>query len=249
MTTKLPAEVITAVNIIAAWLAVDDFSARSGKADAIILAGNAVLSTIDGACRLAQAEGIPLIISGGIGHSTAYLTAALARHSRYRAIETHGQAEAAMLRDVATQCWRLPEEQVWVESASRNTGENARFTRALLEERRFTPRNVVLIQDPLLQRRTDATFRHVWQDAAAVPTFINWPTFVPQLPGEAAWSIDRFLSLLLGEIPRLRDDAQGYGPNGQNYICHVGIPTAVEDAWQYLMRHPSLAAQTGRAGV
>ncbi len=38
-----------------------------------MLAGNAVIPTIDAACRLAGAQAVPLLISGGVGHSTGYL--------------------------------------------------------------------------------------------------------------------------------------------------------------------------------
>lgn len=38
-----------------------------------MLAGNAVIPTIDAACRLAAAQAVPLLISGGVGHSTGYL--------------------------------------------------------------------------------------------------------------------------------------------------------------------------------
>lgn len=45
------------------------------------------------------------------------------------------------------------------------------------------------------------------------------------------WEQGRFIGLLLGEIPRLRDDKDGYGPNGKGFIAHVDIPEEVEAAW------------------
>ena len=48
------------------------------------------------------------------------------------------------------------------------------------------------------------------------------------------WSMEHYLSLLLGEVERLRDDANGYGPNGADYIAHVDIPAKVEIAAQFL---------------
>ncbi|QTF10791.1 YdcF family protein [Brenneria izadpanahii] len=249
----MPADVIDAVNIIAAWLAIDDYSSRRDEliADAIVLTGNAVLTTIDGACSLAKTRGIPLIISGGIGHSTGLLAAAIEKHPRYRDIDTSDtRPEACLFHDIAARFWDLPDEQILLESASRNTGENAKFTRDLLEKIQFEPRNIVLIQDPLLQRRAYATFCHTWSDSVNRPAFFNWPTYIPRLIDSAdgvrfsgdgnggLWDIDRFISLLLGEIPRLRDNEQGYGPRGKNYICHVDIPKPIEDAWRYIMRHP-----------
>jgi hypothetical protein len=36
----------------------------------------------------------------------------------------------------------------------------------------------------------------------------------------------------MGEIPRLRDDKEGYGPRGKGFIVHVDIPDEVEEAWR-----------------
>lgn len=251
----LSVERITAVNTIAAWLAVDDFSAQALtlRAEVIILAGNAVLSTVEGACQLAKTHGIPLLITGGIGHSTAYLQQAVARHPRYGVLSTGACSEAAILHAIATAFWHLPDDQILLETASKNTGENASFARALLDDLALVPQNVILIQDPVLQRRTSATFRQAWRNAATPPAFINWPTYIPRLVNthdgmdfagvgqHGRWPVDRFLSLLMGEIPRLRDDQHGYGPQGQNFICHVDIPAEVEQAWQMLKHHPALS--------
>jgi hypothetical protein len=56
---------------------------------------------------------------------------------------------------------------------------------------------------------------------------------------QGVWDVQRYLSLLLGEIPRLRDD--GYGPAGKNFINHVDIPASAEAAWDRLsQRYPDL---------
>ena len=44
------------------------------------------------------------------------------------------------------------------------------------------------------------------------------------------WDIDRYVNLLMGEIPRLTDDVDGYGPRGKNFIAHVDVPTEVRAA-------------------
>ena len=93
----------------------------------------------------------------------------------------------------------------------------------------------------------------------AAPRILSRAVFVPELAplppegGElrfaphcseacaAAWPVQRFLSLLLGEIPRLRDAPGGYGPLGAGFICHVDIPAEVEAAWAHLAaRFPDL---------
>jgi hypothetical protein len=47
--------------------------------------------------------------------------------------------------------------------------------------------------------------------------------------------MERFVSLVMGEIPRLRNDENGYGPNGRGYIVAVDIPPAVEAAYDRLL--------------
>lgn len=45
-------------------------------------------------------------------------------------------------------------------------------------------------------------------------------------------SAERLVSLVLGEIPRLRDDAEGYGPRGRSFIDSAGdIPANVVESW------------------
>lgn len=41
--------------------------------------------------------------------------------------------------------------------------------------------------------------------------------------------------LLMGEIPRLSDTENGYGPKGKNFIAHVNIPNEVEEAFLELL--------------
>uniref|UniRef100_A0A383VEQ5 Uncharacterized protein n=1 Tax=Tetradesmus obliquus TaxID=3088 RepID=A0A383VEQ5_TETOB len=58
---------------------------------------------------------------------------------------------------------------------------------------------------------------------------------------QGLWGVERFLSLLLGEIPRLRDAPGGYGPRGSGFIDAVDIPQEVEAAWAWLAgRYPQL---------
>ena len=91
---------IDAINVIGQWLAQDDFSGEVPyQADCVILAGNAVMPTIDAACKIARDQQIPLLISGGIGHSTTFLYSAIAQHPHYNTIRTTGRAEATILAD------------------------------------------------------------------------------------------------------------------------------------------------------
>ena len=57
-------------------------------------------------------------------------------------------------------------------------------------------------------------------------------TYREAIPG--MWTVDRYVNLLMGEIPRLTDNDAGYGPNGKNYIAHDDIPPEVQAAFERL---------------
>lgn len=241
------------INLIADWLALNQLSNQDDlRADLLILAGHAVLPNIEGAVTLAKTSGLPLLISGGIGHATPLLAQAMAADPRYCQLDTQGKSEAQMLAAIARTCADLPDDRLLLEGESRNCGENAAFSQRLLDRLAIRPQQVILIQDPLLQRRTDATFRWQWRDRPAAPRFINWPVFVPQLSLEGGqpritgaasqglWSLERFLSLLMGEVQRLRNDEQGYGPRGKGFFAEVALPEAIDAAWQRLMHLPGI---------
>ncbi|HDR2624145.1 YdcF family protein [Enterobacter cancerogenus] len=240
----LPEVTLNAANVAGRWLAQDDLQPNA-PVDLVILAGNAVIPTIDAACRVASEQGVPLLISGGIGHSTTFLYAAIARHPRYNRIPTTGRAEAAILADIAREVWSIPPERILVEDQSTNCGENARFSWERIKQTGLTPERVLVVQDPTMQRRTMATFAHVCRDEPAAPLFISHPGLTPVLQNsdngltfsgghEGLWPVERYVSLLLGELPRLWDDINGYGPAGRGFIVHVDFPAEVQAAWRIL---------------
>ncbi|EFP4110325.1 YdcF family protein [Shigella boydii] len=96
-----------------------------------------------------------------------------------------------------------------------------------------------------MQRRTMATFRRMTGDNPDAPRWLSYPGFVPQLGNNAdsvifinqlkgLWPVERYLSLLTGELPRLHDDSDGYGPRGRDFIVHVDFPAEVIQARQTL---------------
>ena len=76
----------------------------------------------------------------------------------------------------------VPESKILIESKSTNTGENCRFTQALLRERGIAAHSFILVQKPYMERRSFATIRQQWPDAtvAAVTsppsTLLTYPT-------------------------------------------------------------------------
>ena len=223
-------------------------------ADVLALLGNSVLHISECAFAVMR-KGVArrLIISGGKGHSTELLYEALAAHPRYRKIPIAGQSEAELLFEVATRFYRIDPKLVLVEPESSNCGENAELTGCTLRAHAIVPRTLILVQDPTMQRRSAAAFRKVWREAGWPFPVANYPTFVPNVKAygktlrfadrhiAGLWSMERFLELVLGEIVRLRDDTNGYGPRGCGFIDHVDIPSGVLEAHRRLAaRFPHL---------
>ncbi|WET94554.1 YdcF family protein, partial [Klebsiella quasipneumoniae] len=64
----LSATTLAAANLTGGWLAQNDLATLTAPpaVDVVVLAGNAVIPTIDAACRLAVEQEVPLLISGGV---------------------------------------------------------------------------------------------------------------------------------------------------------------------------------------
>ena len=61
-------------------------------------------------------------------------------------------------------------DRILVENQSTNTGENVRFTRALLADRGLDPSRFLVVQKPYMERRSYATFRKVWPEKEVIVT-------------------------------------------------------------------------------
>lgn len=146
--------------------------------------------------------------------------------------------------------------KVLIEDHSTNCGANAVETRKVLERNGITgPLSCIVVQDPTMSLRTIASFEKAYEDlpVAERPIFKACPVFVPEtrmesgmleyvvevkdqlrdelkLRREDLWEKQRFCELLVGEVTRLKDDENGYGPNGKRFIGHVDVPDGVVQA-------------------
>ena len=163
-----------------------------------------------------------LVLVGGTGHTTDVLRELLG--------DVQGRTEADLMAAYLHREHGI--EDVLLERESRNCGENVVLARALVRAAGLAPASVGLTQDPTMQRRMDGVFRLVWPEAVAV----NRPG--PRR-GRFAWPHERWVALVMGEVPRLRDDADGYGPRGRGFHAHVDVPPEVEAAYAALLAaHP-----------
>ena len=133
---------------------------------------------------------------------------------------------------------------VATEERSTHCGENASLSLELLAQRSGV-RRLLLVQDPTMQRRTHASFDHHQRGVARPVEVTSRAPFVPVVGAggvgagdgaRPAWSRERFASLVVGEVRRLRDDADGYGPRGAGFLGHVDVPADVLSAAARLVR-------------
>ena len=248
-------QVCSDINRISAYLALDDFAGLGPgpevvqELDVSALLGNQVMATLTAACGLMQrSAGAILLVSGGIGHSTPLLYDNL-RRSTYGGLVREGlvketMAEAEMVAAVAQAAFQLPGDRILIENRSTNTAENARYSLQRLQEANRGQGSVLIVQDPTMQRRSILT----WEREAGIAGWgaraLSHAVFVPHVePGpdgmplfsaeqaEGTWTMERFVALVLGEIRRLRDDEDGYGPKGQGFLPHVDIPEPVIESY------------------
>jgi hypothetical protein len=218
-------ELLRHLDTIAAWLALED--PWPGRVDLMLLFGGSPPPTWEVAAAAVKAGQVgTLMLVGGRGHTTDALLAAMGLDP-----ESTGVAEAeliaAWLRD------RHGIEDVLLETESTNCGNNITLAEEVARRDGLRPRTVALVQDPTMQRRMDAKFRHSWSLGGA--RAVNRPG--PD--SREGWPWHRWVALVMGEVPRLRDDAQGYGPRGRDFVAHVDVPVQVEAAHAALLAaHP-----------
>jgi uncharacterized SAM-binding protein YcdF (DUF218 family) len=119
----------------------------------------------------------------------------------------------------------VPASAVMVEPRARNTGENIRFSRDLLNEAGITVSSVLLISKPYEERRAYATARKLWPDveivsASSPMTLRDYADSI----GDARLVID----MLVGALQRL----QVYPEQG--FMISQQVPADVLDAYDRL---------------
>ncbi|MBR4866299.1 MAG: YdcF family protein [Clostridia bacterium] len=205
------------------------------KADVMVLFGGSILAGGDLLAK-AMADGVAktYIIVGGEGHTTQTLRDVV--KAEYPEIETEGLSEAEVYARYLKRVYGMVPD--YLETASTNCGNNITNLLTLLKENGVEWKNVILCQDATMQRRMDAGMRKYAPEGTNI---INFATYRATVEADGytseirgMWNIDRYVNLLMGEIPRLRDDEHGYGPKGKNFIDHVDIPEEVEAAFRVL---------------
>ena len=211
------------------------------KADALVLFGGSILAGGDLLAR-AMREDIAktYIIVGGAGHTTENLRQRV--HREYPDIETAGLPEAEVFNRYLKKVYNCQAD--FLETKSTNCGNNITYLLDLLRENHIPFQNIILCQDATMQHRMEAGLRKYADPEVQIINFATYQaeaverdgtlTFKEEIHG--MWEMDRYVNLLMGEIPRLTDDANGYGPKGKDYIAHVEVPEEVKTAFEELKK-------------
>lgn len=222
-------------------LAPDSLKNKYGinQADIMVLFGGSILC---GGDVLANAMKNKIakkyVIVGGAGHTTETLRQKA--HRKYPSIITDGLSEAEIFNQYLKTGYGL--EADYLETASTNCGNNITYLLQLLRDKNIAFKNMIICQDAAMQRRMDAVLRKYTAKDVVMINYAAYQATVVARDGQLAylsdidgmWEIEKYIELLMGEIPRLSDNAGGYGPMGKNYIAHVDIPAEVKHAFEEL---------------
>lgn len=221
------------------------------QADVMVLFGGSIL---EGAAVLAEGMEQKLakhyVIVGGAGHTTEALREQVRKLEPE--LECAGCSEAEIFNQYLEK--RYGRRADFLETRSTNCGNNITYLLELLEKNQIKWDSMLLCQDATMQRRMEAGLRRQVPEATIInyaayeaPVRINHGALAFTNENTGMWNMDRYLELLMGEIPRLRDDRQGYGPNGQGFIAHVDIPESVQKADEALRKELGLATRVANA--
>lgn len=216
------------------------------QVDMIIILGNSVPYSAElGAKAYKSGLAKEIMIAGGIGHATKYLIENVLKYDKYKGIDVKDKSEAEILRDIIIRSENINEDNIIIEGKSTNCGSNAYEALKLLKEKGRVPKSIIIMQDSTLQLRSYASFFKEWEEEKTL--IISYAPFIPQLKvcGSSyeymnsevtgLWNKERLIDLIMGEIPRLKDDENGYGPKGKGFISHVEVPEEVMNSYNSLL--------------
>ena len=243
-------EIVEKMNILGAFLGKRDIPELSRKAletkygfsqaDVMVLFGGSILCGGDVLAEAMKNEiAKKYIIVGGAGHTTEALRQKM--HQAFPNIETDGLPEADVFEQYLEKRYGLHAD--YLERKSTNCGNNITYLKKLINEEGIACRTMILSQDATMQYRMDASVKK-YMLGIQVINYAVYDAKVVVRNGELTyekeiwgmWDIDRYLTLLLGDVQRLSDNEDGYGPEGKGYIVHVDIPDEVEKAFMDLKK-------------
>ncbi len=215
------------------------------KADVAILFGGSIIAGGDVFAQIIKHKlAKKYMIVGGSGHTTQTLLQTMQQlYPELYIGDVSNLSEAECFSRYLDGKYHLSVN--FLEKKSTNCGNNITFCLDMLHQHGIYPKSILFVQDATMQHRMDAGFRKY---VASEVKLINYAAYQAEIivsnnqlvyaeKISGMWTIERYLSLLLGEIPRLQNDVNGYGPRGKNFIAKVHIPTKVLTAYEILKKN------------
>lgn len=207
------------------------------QADVMVLFGGSIIeggNVLAGAIKENAAK--KYVIVGGAGHTTETLRQKM--HDEFPDVFTDGLTEAEIFSKYLSIKYNLNVD--YLECESTNCGNNITNLLKLLKDKNISFKSIIITQDASMQHRMEAVLRKYVDDDVKIINYAAYHAEVCEENGQlqykekicGMWDIERYISLLMGEIPRLTDDADGYGPNGKDFLVHVDIPQEVKEAFE-----------------
>lgn len=215
------------------------------KVDVMVLFGGSILAggdVLGNAMKNDIAK--KYVIAGGRGHTTSSL------ENKFYELYPNADktsilpeiSEAEIFRNYLKYKYELTPDLI--EIYSTNCGNNITNLLDLLKKENITFENIIISQDATMQLRMEAILKKYISKNIKI---INYATYSAKICVKdeklhfaekifGMWDVDRYVTLLMGEIPRLTDDENGYGPKGKNYLDHIDIPENVKNAFLNLKK-------------
>ena len=100
----------------------------------------------------------------------------------------------------------VPNSKILVENRSANTGENVKFSYALLKDKMLLPRKVIIVQKPYMERRAYATFLKQWpgNTDGMIVTVTSPDISLLDYPNEVVGDLRNVISVMVGDMARIK---------------------------------------------
>lgn len=186
------------------------------KADVIFVLGNRDTRVAEYAAQLYIDGWAPVLLIAGSGSIHNH------KPGRERFV---GTTEAEVFADIAIKAG-VPESAIIIENESQNTGQNYEFALKKLDERGITPKCIILVQKPYLEKRTYATGKFWLENIELLVTSPQIPFKEYPIYGR---SKEQVINALVGELQRIKEYPQ------KGFQIEQDIPDDVWHAYEYLV--------------
>ncbi len=182
------------------------------KADAIIVFGSYNPIVANRATEIFKEGWAPIIVFSG---------------NRSDSTLTWDKTEAQTMADVAVSLG-VPKDKILIESEAKNSGENVRFSKALLAKHDIHPKKIIAIQKPYAERRAYVTVKAQWPEVNVVVTSpqLSYEEYMQMSPKDKNGSI----STIVGDLQRIKE----YATKG--FQIPQEIPDDVWSAYEQLVK-------------